>query len=193
MAVWCQYKNSAKIIKFIDPLEVPEQIASVFQLNDVEVSLQYFDKDFNEYVDLGDFSAIENKMKIRVLEINEVSKVTVPSDDSLLSNSLVDCSDSDEQSSFFMDRGDKSKSSAADCDDIWYGETFFFFFLLNPEFTRVPVYWKNNNRKLVNVQNYFRLNVETTYAFHVKKENVKISKSLKMIENEFHLCIYAEF
>ena len=59
MAVWCKHKNSAKIIKFHDPMEVPHKIVCAFGLNNVEISLQYFNKDFQEYVDLDDISAIE--------------------------------------------------------------------------------------------------------------------------------------
>ena len=70
MAVWCKYQENAKIIHFDDPCDVPEKIVTSFGLNDVEISLQYFDKDFEEYVDLDDFSTIENKMKIKIIELN---------------------------------------------------------------------------------------------------------------------------
>ena len=65
MAVWCKYKNSAKIIKFDDPMKVPQKIVCPYGLNNVEIYLQYFNKDFQEYVDLDDISAIESNMKLK--------------------------------------------------------------------------------------------------------------------------------
>ena len=111
MAVFCQYKCSAKIIKFTDPMEIPCLIATAFQLKDVEVSIQYLDADFDEYVDLDDFSAIINKMKLRVVEMDSVSSNIT--DDSI----CTPVSDLEPDSPDIS--ADSSVISAVDDHDVW--------------------------------------------------------------------------
>lgn len=61
MKILIQYKSSSKVKEILDPNDVYNVIESTFNIKRDFFSLQKYDEDFKEYVDLEDLSTLEDK------------------------------------------------------------------------------------------------------------------------------------
>lgn len=69
MKILIQYKTSSKVKEILDHNDIYNIIESTFGIKREFFSLQIYDKGFNEYVDLEDLSTLEDKSKIKVIDL----------------------------------------------------------------------------------------------------------------------------
>ena len=67
MKVLLQYGTSSKIREMSDTNEIYSIISTTFNIEKENYTLQKYDEDFQEYIDLEDISSIENKSKIKIM------------------------------------------------------------------------------------------------------------------------------
>lgn len=69
MKILLQYRTSSKVKEIFDPNEIYNVIELTFSIKREYFSLQKYDEDFKEYVDLEDLSTLQDKSKIKIIEL----------------------------------------------------------------------------------------------------------------------------
>lgn len=96
MKVLLQYNTSSKIREVSDGNEIFSAIASTFKIEKDNYTLQKYDEDFQEYVDLEDISLIEDKSKIKVIltpHVISTADSVLNSIDDIVEESHIDITD----------------------------------------------------------------------------------------------------